>query len=156
MPTPDPDIERQVIGNLVYQMNPANRVKFSYIRDEQTTNDVGSNWLRYMFDRTLAISKFSNTSSQYGLDWNHVFSASTYMDVKFKVLQILEQERVGLGLDHNMLDSGDLRDKYTCLAVLMGFGEVRRNPFFQILGLAHVEDFVLPVVILIDSGGIRQ
>ncbi len=96
VPTPQNDAERQIMSNLVYTPNSNNKVKFTFIFDNQFSNVLGSNWLRYMFDRTLSVPKLASTTKQYGVEWKHVFSPSSFMDWKFKTLDILTERRIEL------------------------------------------------------------
>ncbi len=96
VPTPQVDFENQLMANLTYQPDVNNKYKFSFFYNNEFENDIGSNWLRWMFDRTLAVSKIDNTSLQFGLEYKHVFSQSTYMDLKASLLDLTSRERVDL------------------------------------------------------------
>lgn len=96
VPTPNNDMERQVMSNLTFTPNQNDKYKLTFIFDSQFENDLGSQWLRYMFDRTLSVGKIFTSTKQYGIEYKHVFSPSTFMDWKFKVLDILDQQRVEL------------------------------------------------------------
>lgn len=95
VPTIDPDRERQFMLNLTYRPADDHKIKTSFIYDNQFENDF-SNYLRYMFDRTLNVPLIENVSRQYGLGWNYVFNNSTYTDVQVNVLDLLVKERVTL------------------------------------------------------------
>ncbi len=96
VPTPDNDMERQVMSNITYTPNSHDKLKATLIYDSQFENILGSAWLRYTFDRTLSVSKAMTVNKQYGLEWKHVYGPSTFMDWKVKVLDILDQQRIEL------------------------------------------------------------
>lgn len=96
VPTPANDMERQVMSNLTYTPNNNDKIKATFIYDSQFENVLESQWLRYMFDRTLSVMKANTVTKQYGLEWKHIYSPSTFMDWKFKVLDIRNEERVEL------------------------------------------------------------
>ncbi len=107
IPTPQPDLERQFVSNVVYRMNASNKFKFDFLYDNGYENDIGSQWLRWMFDQTLSVAKINTTSLQYGVSWNHVFSPSTFMDVRLKMLDLLTEQRVEL------LEEGEYVETYS-------------------------------------------
>ncbi|MCK5347350.1 MAG: TonB-dependent receptor, partial [Candidatus Heimdallarchaeota archaeon] len=96
VPTTEPDMERQVMMNVVYQGDIRNKFKFSYIVDNTTENVFDSNYLRWLFDRTLSVSKYDRLSMQYAMEWNHQFSNSTIMDLKVNLLDIKTEETIDL------------------------------------------------------------
>ncbi|UCH62518.1 MAG: TonB-dependent receptor [Fidelibacterota bacterium] len=96
IPTPTPDIERQVMSSLIYQPNLNNKIKLSMIHDLQLENNLGSQWLRWMFDRTLSIAHYRALSQQYGFEWEHILSHATFVDIRLRVLDLLTQDRVEL------------------------------------------------------------
>jgi len=96
VPTTQPDLNRQLMGNLVWQPNIREKFKLTAVFDNQYENVVGSNWLRYMFDRTFGLSQLRRRTLQFGLDWNHVFNPSSFLDVRFKLLDVLTEERIEL------------------------------------------------------------
>ncbi|MFC1483426.1 TonB-dependent receptor domain-containing protein [Candidatus Neomarinimicrobiota bacterium] len=96
IPTPRPDIERQVMSSLIIQPNLNNKFKLSMVYDHQYENNLGSQWLRWLFDRTLSIAQVKQVSQQYGIEWEHVLSHATFFDVRFRVLDLQLQDRVEL------------------------------------------------------------
>ncbi|MEZ4746245.1 MAG: TonB-dependent receptor [Calditrichia bacterium] len=107
IPTTQADIDRQFVGNITYQLGVSDKIKFEYIYDRQFRNDIGSAYLRWMFDRTLSIAKENSVSQQFGFSWNHVFSNSTYMDLRMKSLNLLTEQRIEL------LDDGEFIEDYS-------------------------------------------
>ncbi|MEE4310401.1 MAG: TonB-dependent receptor [candidate division KSB1 bacterium] len=106
VPTPTPDMERQFMGNLTYQPTANDKFKFTLLYDYMYENYLSSNWERWLFDRTLSVTKRSQNSFQYGLEWKHVFSPSSFADFNFKILDVLEQDRIDL------LEEGQYLDEY--------------------------------------------
>ncbi|PKL88166.1 MAG: hypothetical protein CVV23_11585 [Ignavibacteriae bacterium HGW-Ignavibacteriae-2] len=94
VPTPYNDVERQLMSNLSYQPNPENKFQIRFVYDYQFNNIINSNWLYWMFDRTLSIAKNVQRSLQYGLSWNHILSKSTFIDVKLNLLDVYSEDRV--------------------------------------------------------------
>lgn len=107
VPTTNPDISRQLMSNLTFEPSSEDKFKFSFVLDSQSQNILSSNWLRWIFDRTFGITKSTQVTKQYGLDWNHVFSPSTIMEAKLNVLNVKNEERVEL------LRDGEFLEKYS-------------------------------------------
>jgi len=106
VPTPNQNVERQVMSNLTYQPTEFDKFKFRFIYDYQYENILNSNWLRWMFDRTLSVSREIQNTKQYGFDWQHVFNQSTILDLKLNLLQTELNERIEL------LDDGEFIQDY--------------------------------------------
>lgn len=104
VPTPTPNLERQLMANITYNPDTYNKLKFSYIYDNTFENYFDSNWQRWLFDRTFSVTKRTQQSSHYGVEWKHVFSQSSFSDLNFKVLKVLEQDRVDLFTADQFLD----------------------------------------------------
>lgn len=96
VPTPYPDTERQIMSNLIYRPDVNNKFKLSMVYDLQSENNLGSQWLRWMFDRTLSIAQTRQLSQQYGFEWEHVLSHATFMDIRVRVLDLYIQDRLEL------------------------------------------------------------
>ncbi|MBD3383897.1 TonB-dependent receptor [candidate division KSB1 bacterium] len=94
IPTPYPQQNRQLMSNLTYNMGLNNKFKFNFIYDREF--DQSGYWRRILFDRELSMSKEINTSFQYGVEWNHIFNNSTFMDVKMNLLDLDSEERIEL------------------------------------------------------------
>lgn len=104
VPTPSPDLERQMMSNLTYNSSSNNKFKLSFIYDYTFENSFGSDWERWLFDRTLSITKRTKNSTQYGLEWKHIFSPASYADLNFKILNILEKDRIEILETDQFLD----------------------------------------------------
>ena len=106
VPTAAPDMNRQIMSNVTFQPTADDKFKATFIYDNLFENYFSSNWERWLFDRALAVTKQTRTSIQYGVEWKHVFSASTFLDANFKVLNTLEKDRIDL------LEAGQYLDDY--------------------------------------------
>lgn len=96
VPTTTPDISRQVMSNLSYAPNPNNKFKIRFVLDNQTVNVLNSNWLRWIFDRTLGVTQSIQNTNQIGIDWNHIFGPATVMEIKLNLLNVKSEERIEL------------------------------------------------------------
>ena len=96
IPTTNPDRALQITSNLVYRPNSNDKFKLNYIYDINRENEIGSSWVRWMFDRTLSISQMRHRTQQIGLEWAKVISASTVFETQLKILDLKSQERIEL------------------------------------------------------------
>ncbi|TFG99254.1 MAG: TonB-dependent receptor, partial [Calditrichales bacterium] len=96
VPTPIPDLARQFMSNITYAPSQEDKFKFTFIFDNTFENYLNSNWERWLFDRTFAVTKRSNFSSQYGVEWKHIFSPASFADLNLKVLHVTEEDRIDL------------------------------------------------------------
>ena len=71
--------------------------------------------------------------------------------------RIFEQQRVGLAVDDDMADLGDLPHQHTHFgAVLLALHEIGGDPFAQALGLTHIDNRSGAVHELVDARRQRQ
>ena len=71
--------------------------------------------------------------------------------------RIFEQQRVGLAVDDNMADLGDLPHQHTHFGtVLLALHEIGGDPFAQALGLTHIDNRSGAVHELVDARRQRQ
>ncbi len=96
VPATHPDIERQVIGTLSFQKSSEDKLTFRFTYDNQTDNYFSSSWYQWLWDRTLSVSQDLQTTSQYGLDWTHVFNQSTVLNVKANLFYVYSRTNVEL------------------------------------------------------------
>jgi outer membrane receptor protein involved in Fe transport len=96
VPTSEPDNNIQIMGNFTYSPNPNNKFKLSYLYDNAYINVIGSNWERWMFDRTFSITKRKSSSYQTGLEYLHTFSPSYFSEFSFNYLTVNESDRIDL------------------------------------------------------------
>ncbi len=105
-PIANPDIERQIMGSLVFHPDNANKLKFSGIYDVNTETYFSSSWQQWLFDPIMATSQRRTVSSQYGLEWKRVISRDTYANLKANLLNIAYDEFIPL------LQTGDFAMDY--------------------------------------------
>jgi len=105
VPTPTPEWRRQVMTNLTYRPKDSDKFLFRFLYNKDF--DHSGFWERMLFDREMSMSKIYNTSMQYGLDWTHIYSNATYLDLKFNILDLKSEEGVEL------LRDGEFRDDYS-------------------------------------------
>jgi len=96
IPTTNPDINRQIMSSLIYQKNPKNKIKATFTLDQTNETYFSSSWRYWLFDHTLATSQISTVSQQLGLEWKHVFSNATFLEVKANRLHLLTEEGIAL------------------------------------------------------------
>jgi outer membrane receptor protein involved in Fe transport len=102
IPTPHPDLLRQLMGNLTGQISQNDKLTLSYTFNYNYSSDVGRQ--KMFFDRILNVGKEIETSGQYALKWNHIFSPSTYMDISLKYMDTQNKR------NPEFLDPGRFRD----------------------------------------------
>lgn len=100
VPTTDPDINRQMMGSLIWQKDIRDKLKVTMTVDESNATYFNSSWQTWLFDRTLATSQTAEFSRQLGLEWKHVFNNATFLDVKSSLLGLNRQRRVTLLKDN--------------------------------------------------------
>lgn len=103
IPTPQPDRDIQLLANFVLRPNSSNKYKLFFIFDRIQENNIGSAWTRWMFDQTLSVSQIRSKSTQFGLDWMHVFNPSTFMNVQFSSLTLVDREHMELIQDDELV-----------------------------------------------------
>ena len=96
VPTPENDVARQAMTTLTWQYDKNNKLKLSLVYDYQFENSFSSSWYRWMFDRTLGVSKSVQRSLNYRIAWNHMVSNSTFWDVKLGILDVFSEDRIEL------------------------------------------------------------
>ena len=70
---------------------------------------------------------------------------------------VLKQQSIQLSVDNDEFDVGYFPHQYPCLPVFVfDFREIRRNTLFQRLGFSDIQQRTFTVVILINTGLIRQ
>ncbi|MBN1302093.1 MAG: TonB-dependent receptor [Melioribacteraceae bacterium] len=104
VPTPNDDVERQIMTNLTYQPDPDNKFKFRFVYDYQFENYLDGNWLRWLFERTFSVSKIKQNSLQYGFSWNHIINKSSFFDLTLNILDVYSERRVELLTDIEFLN----------------------------------------------------
>lgn len=105
LPSSEPDLEMQFLSSITYKPNQNDKFKLLLNYNEQTQNEFDSDFFRY-FERTFNININTNHSTQIGLEWNHVYSQSTFMDVKLGLLTTNDRDRI------NLLNSNEYSNIY--------------------------------------------
>jgi hypothetical protein len=87
-PVPRPNLERQVMGNLVWQPSMSDKLRFSFnhIFLYNELRDWSGFSKNQHFQLDISVSKQQRRSYQGGLYWNHVFSPSTFMELTAQML----------------------------------------------------------------------
>jgi outer membrane receptor protein involved in Fe transport len=89
VPTAQPDVQRQIMSNLVFQPSSADKFSFRFIWDNQFQNVFSSsNFLKFLFNRTLGASKYQQNAFQYGMDYQRILSSSYVWTLKANWLQV--------------------------------------------------------------------
>ena len=95
LPTGEPNLNRQVMTNVTYKPDPNNKINLLYNYNYEYENGITTNYYRW-FERTLNVTKETETAHQYGIAWNHVFSPSTFFDLKVSQLHTNDQDRIDM------------------------------------------------------------
>jgi len=95
IPTGRPNVQRNIMSNIVYRPNPATKLKLIYNFDNAFENGITSNYFRW-FERVTNVTKETHTVHQLGLALNHVLSNATFLDIKLSQLSTMDQDRIEL------------------------------------------------------------
>ena len=91
LPTPDPNTNRQVMGNLVYDFGSGINLRMSgaYSRAEGHTFSGRSTqtWYDWVWDRVFSIKRTLDENIQLGVRWSQALSQSTFYEIKLNTLQ---------------------------------------------------------------------
>jgi len=89
VPTPVPDRTRQWLSNITAQINPSNKLTFSFSYNDRYINDVNDNPDEW-FDRIFQVPKETRISRLYGLDYTGILSPASFYNLSFKILNTYE------------------------------------------------------------------
>ncbi|MGH1364085.1 MAG: TonB-dependent receptor [Calditrichia bacterium] len=103
LPTGRPDVSRQIASNVTFKPNDSNKFQILYNFNNGYENAITSNYFRW-FENILNVAKETNTTHQFGFNWNHLWSTSTFIDVKFSRLSTFEDRNVELLGDSTLSD----------------------------------------------------
>ncbi|MBU1098758.1 MAG: carboxypeptidase regulatory-like domain-containing protein [Bacteroidetes bacterium] len=95
LPTTDPNIQRQIISNVVYRPDNNNKIKVVFNYNFDKTTVFGTNFYDW-YEGTLNTTIESEESQQYGIQWNHVFDKSSFIDVKVNMFITERDEDLNL------------------------------------------------------------
>ncbi len=96
IPIQEPNKNRQIISNLVYHLSGNDKLKLSYIYNFTTNNYIQAGTAGHQGLQAEFIFRQEfrdNTMNNYGLEWMHVFSRATFMQMNFNILETKWQER---------------------------------------------------------------
>jgi outer membrane receptor protein involved in Fe transport len=91
LPTPEPNLSRQVMGNIVYDFGSGKNLRLSgaYSRADGHTlsgrNTTG--WYDWTWDRVFDVKRTLDENIQLGLRWTQALSTSTFYEIKLNTLQ---------------------------------------------------------------------
>ncbi len=93
LPLPNRDRNKQLMSNLTYQLNQNNKIRLMYNYADEFENQIPGSFLRW-FEPVISVSKETGFSHQFGISWNHVFNASSFMDLNINHLTITDRTRI--------------------------------------------------------------
>jgi outer membrane receptor protein involved in Fe transport len=93
LPTDQPDVQRQLMGNIVADVGDGASLRLSAAYAQTTenvfnslTNSVNPGFYNWLWDRTMAIDDRRSDNSQFGIRFTQALSASTFYEVKLNTL----------------------------------------------------------------------
>ena len=99
VPAAEPEITRQAMGNVVFDVGRAMAVRFSGAYDEvhgHNFRGLGSQNYRsyrdWLWDRVIGVNKLRNQALQLGIRWSHALSERTFYEVKVNRLATTYRE----------------------------------------------------------------
>jgi outer membrane receptor protein involved in Fe transport len=94
LPTPRPNLERQIMSNLVWLPNTNNKIRLSYnnIYEYEELASLDG-WESSIFNLTTEWPKQERQTNQIGLYWNHVFNPSKFLELNAQILNDKEERR---------------------------------------------------------------
>ncbi len=106
IPVATPDQDQQLMSSLVYKPSVSDKYKLTWNYNRSIETYFSSSYRYWLFDPVLSTSQRLSESSHYGLDWNHIFSQSTFGHMRLNMLQMEDQELVPL------LEAGEFVSDY--------------------------------------------
>ncbi|MFC1481669.1 TonB-dependent receptor plug domain-containing protein, partial [Candidatus Neomarinimicrobiota bacterium] len=106
IPVPEGDRDIQFSTSLVHRIGVGDKVSANYIYNREFVNDVTNNFYRW-FETTMYVPKIVSSTQSVGLNWNHVVSQATFMEMKLSQLNTVENEQV------EVIEAGDFSEIYT-------------------------------------------
>ncbi len=89
-PTEQPNVENQIMGNIVTDISKTASLRFSGGFTQQNTNvfpsSSGLGYLNWLWDRITAIDYRKRTNLQLGTKFTHTLNPSTFYEIKFSSL----------------------------------------------------------------------
>lgn len=98
-PAEQPDIQRQVMGNIVADVGKSATLRLSGAYAENNTNEYPSEnnatspgFYRFLWDDILSVQYRHTSNSQFGLRYNKAISSKTYYEIKLNALLTRRRE----------------------------------------------------------------
>lgn len=96
LPTPEPNINRQIMGNIVYDLGSGMSLRFSgaYARQDGhiMSGRTTTGWYNWIWDRMLNVKRSNDENVQLGLRWTHAVNQSTFYEIKLNSLRTTSLE----------------------------------------------------------------
>ncbi|MCX6145248.1 MAG: carboxypeptidase regulatory-like domain-containing protein [Ignavibacteriales bacterium] len=91
LPTPEPNLSRQLMGNIVYDFRSGMSLRFSgaYSKADGHTlsGTTSTGWYNWIWDRVFSVKRTIDENIQLGLRWTHAISPSTFYEIKLNSLR---------------------------------------------------------------------
>ena len=91
VPTPEPNLSRQLMGNIVYDFRSGMSLRFSgaYSKADGHTmsGTTSTGWYNWIWDRVFSVKRTIDENIQLGLRWTHAISPSTFYEIKLNSLR---------------------------------------------------------------------
>ena len=94
-PAAEPDLQTQIMSNLVYHISNNDKIRLNFNYAKAKVNNFTSNFFNW-FEIAMRNAINRQATTQFGLDWNHVFNNSSFLDVRLNQLNTLVEDRVFL------------------------------------------------------------
>ncbi len=105
VPTTEPNLYRQMMANITFQPTNDDKIGLRLTWDNSFENSFSSsNWLRYLFNRTLTMNKLYQSNIQAGLDWSRVLNAANVFNLKLNYLNLRSSNKLELLTDDQYQD----------------------------------------------------
>ncbi len=95
LPSVDPDVQRQMMSNIVFRPNQKHKFKAIFNYDHLDRNVFTSDFFRW-YERQLNITYNTLETRQVGVEWNYIPTQSTFYDFRFSTLYVKDQDRINL------------------------------------------------------------
>jgi hypothetical protein len=91
MPTPDPNLSWQMMGNIVFDFGSGMSLRMSgaFLRADGHTlsGTTTTGWYNWIWDRIFDVKRTVDENVQLGLRWTHAISQSTFYEIKVNSLR---------------------------------------------------------------------
>jgi hypothetical protein len=91
LPTPEPNLSRQLMGNIVYDFRSGMSLRFSgaYSKADghALSGTTTTGWYNWIWDQVFSVKRTTDENIQLGLRWTHAISPSTFYEIKLNTLR---------------------------------------------------------------------